>query len=416
MTFQLRYLVRWKRFILLFLVIGSSHTQGAVYYLDNLQGNDDNEGQTAESPWRSLDHAKLRPLFPGDRLLLRRGSTWDESLELRYSGSQASPIVVGAYGDGLPPRVESVYISSNHLILEDIIVDHNKKPGDAIRISESSHISLRHVTARYGTSDGIDIQNSRNIVIQNSLIHHFLGGSFIHQADAHGVVATNTRWLKLQDTEIHHVSGDSFQTDPARNGMLISNDIVIRDCHFWTGPLIEDFNSGWKKTAHLREHERQYPGENAIDTKVAKSNWQAVPRMRILVENLIVHGWKSDNYIRNKAAFNFKEKIEATVVGAKVFDNEIAFRIRGNRGNANVSIKNCMITHSEKAFRIEDNLYHLQITDSYLGSGIQKMLEISGGKSGQKSWLITNNTFVGSKPKVASDPSNRVIRSDSPKK
>ena len=83
---------------------------------------------------------------------------------------------------------------------------------------------------------------------------------FWQQIFGHGIVATSQVNLNIRNTEIYFCSGDCFQTDPNR-GLPLWDSTFITDCHFWTGPLEEDFNL-WNAG--------ETPGENAIDTKVGQ--------------------------------------------------------------------------------------------------------------------------------------------------
>lgn len=51
------------------------------------------------APWSSLDDVAAHVFEPGDRLLLKRGSTCHGTLTTQGSGTAAAPIVVDAYGD-----------------------------------------------------------------------------------------------------------------------------------------------------------------------------------------------------------------------------------------------------------------------------------------------------------------------------
>ena len=77
------------------------------YYFSSNNGNDNNTGLSAASPWRSID--KLRQmtgtLKPGDMVCFEKGSSWDNaSFELRdLSATQSDPIVFTTYGSGSRP-------------------------------------------------------------------------------------------------------------------------------------------------------------------------------------------------------------------------------------------------------------------------------------------------------------------------
>lgn len=79
-----------------------------VVYVSSSAGNDDNAGLSPDLPVRSLKEgiSRLRDKS-GDQLLLRRG--WQESLSLWVKSGRSAdqPIVVGAYGTGDRPVLET---------------------------------------------------------------------------------------------------------------------------------------------------------------------------------------------------------------------------------------------------------------------------------------------------------------------
>ncbi|UCG13978.1 MAG: right-handed parallel beta-helix repeat-containing protein [Deltaproteobacteria bacterium] len=405
---QLRLFILWWTLVHLISVPAVA----ATYYVDPQNGNDSNIGTSTEMAWATLGKVNGTTLSPGDLVLLRRSRTWEEGLSTDSSGSDSSPVTIGAYGVGDAPVIRSLTVYGDYTVVEDLVIDAAKASQDAARVSGARNCVLRRLTIRNGTREGVDVSRAENLLIDACHIHHFLAGSFANQQDAHGIVVTRSQGITVRNTEIHHVSGDSFQADPARDANNLTNDILIEDCHFWTGPLTTDFNSGWVRTDNLPESQRQYPGENAIDTKVLKSGWETVPRMRITIRNVLAHGWKKDAFIANKAAFNLKEKIEAIIDGVTVFDSEIAFRLRGANGNANVTLKNGVVYSCEKALRAEDNLENLTVYNSTFGHSIATQLQFAGGSAGTSTWEFANNVFVETKPTVATDPTNLTIAGD----
>ncbi len=368
---------------------------GAEYYVDSTAATD-GSGSSA-SPWKTLATVNGRTFQPGDTVYLKRGGVWAESLSSDDDGTAGSPITFGAYGSGDAPRIQGATIYGDHTVLENLVIDHEKAASDALRLSGARSCTLRSLTVRNGTRDGIELDDADGVVIDSCLIHHFLNGGFTNQVDGHGIVATNTQGITIRGTDIHHVSGDSFQTDPDRDTDT-PDDILIESCHFWTSPLTSDFNDGW--------HAGDRPGENAIDMKMITADWDLVPRCRITIRSTLAHGWKRDSFITNKAAFNMKEKIEAVFDRVTVYDCEIAFRLRGTRGNANATIQNAVVYDCEKAFRAEDAVANLKLYNSTLGDGLATLFEVVSG-SGESTWELRNNAFLGSKPAQAGHASNR---------
>lgn len=378
--------------------------QLTTYFIDAQLGNDGNDGLAIEQAWQSLDRLSNAALQPGDTVLLRRDSNWDQPLTLSDSGSGDQPIHVHAFGEGQDPIVSRLTIDGSHYVFSDFVVDRRGLSGDAVRVRNAKNVELREMEIRNGVSDGIDAYGADGLLVEGLRIHHFLAGSFVDQKDAHGIVVSDTRGVTIRDTEIHHVSGDSFQADPDRDRQ-VTTDILIEGCHFWTAPLVEDFGDHWLAG--------QRPGENAIDTKMVKSDWDSIERMKITVRDVVAHGWVADDYISNRAVFNMKEKIDAVFDGVTVFDSEIGFRLRGGRGNADVMIKNAVMYDLEKAVRAEDDLENLIVLNTTFGNEIDQVLQFAGGSGGIGSWEWKNNALLASAlPSVVTDPSNRLATSD----
>jgi hypothetical protein len=79
---------------------------GTVYYVSTSQGDDGrsaSEAQNPATPWRSLAKLDWSKLAPGDEILFRRGDVFTTPIEVKASGEQDKPIVLGAYGSGPKP-------------------------------------------------------------------------------------------------------------------------------------------------------------------------------------------------------------------------------------------------------------------------------------------------------------------------
>ncbi|WP_246098001.1 right-handed parallel beta-helix repeat-containing protein [Streptomyces botrytidirepellens] len=78
---------------------------GTTYYVDSRSGHDDASGTSARAAWRSLERVGRTTFRPGDRILLKGGSSWKGQLWPKGSGEQNRPITIGRYGPGPKPRI-----------------------------------------------------------------------------------------------------------------------------------------------------------------------------------------------------------------------------------------------------------------------------------------------------------------------
>lgn len=204
---------RWKKIVVFILVIGMivqpfsiskaqmtednkiilSESTGHTYYLDSLEGNDNNTGLSEEDAWQSLKKASEIIYEPGDRLLLKRGSIWNgEQLYPKGSGTQESPIILSTYGEGEKP------IINGNGLLEDgeFISDNLGKATLYLKNSEYWEISDLEVTNDDPNFDGYTAGTSNKkreeyrsgIAIQNddsgTLNHLYINNCYVHHVDA----------------------------------------------------------------------------------------------------------------------------------------------------------------------------------------------------------------------------------------
>ena len=74
-----------------------------VYYIDSGTGDDDFDGKTERTPWRTLNKTGSVLLYPGDSLRFKRGSKFTGMLRITGSGNARKYITLTDYGDpGVP--------------------------------------------------------------------------------------------------------------------------------------------------------------------------------------------------------------------------------------------------------------------------------------------------------------------------
>jgi len=74
-----------------------------AYYVDSQNGNDANDGRSANQAWRSLEKVGSQALLPGDSVRFKRGAAFTGSLYINNSGNSGSYITLTDYGDSELP-------------------------------------------------------------------------------------------------------------------------------------------------------------------------------------------------------------------------------------------------------------------------------------------------------------------------
>lgn len=74
-----------------------------TYYVDYVNGSDQNAGTSENAPIKTLTRISTLSLIPGDNVLLKCGVSWNDKFTVSTSGTSAAPITIGSYGTGARP-------------------------------------------------------------------------------------------------------------------------------------------------------------------------------------------------------------------------------------------------------------------------------------------------------------------------
>ncbi len=147
---KLTCVARLALFIGLLLLTGRVAAQ-STYYVSQSTGQDKYDGlaQTWDGqhgPWQTLARASSITYRAGDKLLLKCGDTWNETLTLHGDGDEGQPITIASYSTGRRPfihrtpgkRTACIIIdNASGYALRDLELGHAQ---NAIRFSASSRI------------------------------------------------------------------------------------------------------------------------------------------------------------------------------------------------------------------------------------------------------------------------------------
>jgi hypothetical protein len=183
--------------------------QATTYYIDSVAGNNAHAGMSPDTPWKDFTNINGRVLGPGQRLLLRRGSVFNQELKVSARGTEDHWAEIGAYGDGARPIISrnwdiddrcALVRNPDFLRIRSLVVCHAAK-GLIVTYLESGHHGL---------------------VIEDCIAHHIEG---LYRFNAHGI----PEWRDRQGA-----TGDGVHNSP---GIAIAGatatDLVLRDCEMF---------------------------------------------------------------------------------------------------------------------------------------------------------------------------------------
>ena len=97
-----------KKFLLfLGLTLAMGTSARTTWFVDNISGNDRNDGTSVQSAFQTIARINILALNPGDSLLFRRGGEWTGNLVPKGNGKEKKRIVIGAYGNGPAPVLDA---------------------------------------------------------------------------------------------------------------------------------------------------------------------------------------------------------------------------------------------------------------------------------------------------------------------
>ncbi len=131
------------------------------YYIDSINGNDENSGTSADEAVKSIAGLKNLNVVPGTHFFFRRGGEYESAVTLTCSGTKENPVVITSYGEGERPLL---YTNANTEVFRLFDCDY-------VTVSEL-HIKAPHgggiwVDALEDTSVGITLENILFTDMQN---------------------------------------------------------------------------------------------------------------------------------------------------------------------------------------------------------------------------------------------------------
>ena len=153
------------------------------FYIASSGASNTNSGLSG-SPWSDFSNLDYRVLNPGDAVKLAKGSTWDDTLNVRGVGSGSTStrsdyVKVTTYDSGNNPIIDHngtdadcIYVVGYKIALDNIDARESKRyfygtvengnatyPGAGIHILCSNQIYLNTVTSKYNGINGSSYQN-----------------------------------------------------------------------------------------------------------------------------------------------------------------------------------------------------------------------------------------------------------------
>ncbi len=230
--------------ILLFIQIaGKSNT----YFIDAKDGNDSNKGLTTDSAWKSYKNFNKNQFFPGDSILFKRGSFFNNPLSLQLEGEKENTIYVGTYGSENQPKP---------------IINGGGKEKYGLLLKNSSYCTISDLEI---TNTGISREAYRF-------------GVYV-LLDNYG----ESKDIKIQRLTVRDVNGSLVKADGAGGGIFWENK---------GGEVKSRFNG-----LHISHCKISNCGRNGIYSAgyAGRDNWY--PSLKVIIEHNLIEGVPGDGIV-----------------------------------------------------------------------------------------------------------------------
>ncbi|HAI84465.1 MAG TPA: right-handed parallel beta-helix repeat-containing protein [Chitinophagaceae bacterium] len=251
-----------KSFLIAIVVLCNTiYTYANTYYINSNAGNDNNNGTSKATPWKSLGALKYISLVPGDSVLLAKGQQFDGTIQLEnIHGLTVKKIYIGGYAadrSTAKPKldagnflygiylkncsniiVESIEITAVQPILDSAILKTiPMRCGVLVELTEEKQlaaIELKHLSVHdvylmpkgyvrtaaetktangtQGYGWGIRVINSAKagklsyINVENNEIYNVSHTGLKFTAPIHGI-----QYVIVKDNIVHHTGGPGIQ-------------------------------------------------------------------------------------------------------------------------------------------------------------------------------------------------------------
>ena len=217
---------------------------GTTYYVDSNGGNDSNEGTSEGKAFKTLDKVKALDLEPGDTVLLKKGSVFEDqalTFTKEDSGTAEAPVKVSTYGEGNRPQINTNGHGLWELNYGTPLDNQNHKWKGTV----SSSILIED--AEYLEIEGLELTNDRKSATDTEKDKAYNDAYAMDRTGVAGVAKDNgtVDHIVLNDLYIHDVTGNVYNkhmtnggiyfivakpTNEGETGIARYNDIQIRNC------------------------------------------------------------------------------------------------------------------------------------------------------------------------------------------
>lgn len=189
-----------------FSIVEVTPVQSHAYYIDNMGGNDANNGLSPATAWKTITKVSATTFYPGDSVLFKSDGQWSGTLRPQGEGAPGRPILVSSYGSTATKPIfngngalRTIYLSNQQYFdITNLEITNSASPGSKKRGIEVENVDRGKLT---------------HIRIYQNNVHDVLGDNVKGQDGSMGIMAVVRK-------------GNSANVPSWFDSLVIENNIV----------------------------------------------------------------------------------------------------------------------------------------------------------------------------------------------
>ena len=358
--------------------VKSAQAAGQVYYVDNSNGRDTNNGLSENTPWKTIAKVNSVSFVPGDQILFKRGETWKAILTPLTSGIAGSPIVFGSYSTGPLPIIDcensrwtSVDMDGkSYLTFQELDCRAGPYYGLAAETNGADHITVQDCVITGAAYNGIRIANSQYILVENC---------HISDCDSSGIAfVKNILYSRAHNNVVH----DCFEA-----GIMLGETITTNQGCYYNEIDGNDCYANKIGGLYLNRADHNLIHDNHFHHNIGGNEPYGIG-VRSGSYNEIYDNEINDNAVHGIEVFSADTSasmpLDYTSNGNKIYQNKIY-----NNALSGIAITSPTVYGARP---VSNEVYYNLIYDNGgAGFGVTESV-VSSGNTGNK---LYNNTIVG---------------------
>ncbi|MDQ2732720.1 MAG: right-handed parallel beta-helix repeat-containing protein, partial [Armatimonadota bacterium] len=204
----------------------------AKYFVDSVNGADANDGKSEKQPWRSLTHVNEGEFGPGDQILLKAGSHWQDSLAPAGSGIEGSPVRLTRYRAGPKPALDAgeKYLATLYLSNVEYWEVSDLDIANRGKVRQPGLTGVQVSAYDYGVAHHIQLKNLDIHDVTGSLVKDAGGGNGINCSNGGSKVKSRFDGLLIEGCHLQRTdrNGITMNGNWSRADWYPSLHVVIR--------------------------------------------------------------------------------------------------------------------------------------------------------------------------------------------